>query len=163
MRSYKSLPSDAPSASALINLGWKPIAGNTTALEIVAPHIVSGPNGRLPMPDAHEAWQRGPLRAIRGHEGGRWHLSVSHRERIPSWREIGEVRDALLPKDVWLCVPHPPREYWMNIHPNVLHLWEIRDVRLIEQWREEGEMARAAGVGTPSGGTDEGGRFRLPG
>ena len=29
----------------------------------------------------------------------------------------------------------PPRSFWMNVHPDVLHLWEPRDEAMIEQWR----------------------------
>jgi hypothetical protein len=29
----------------------------------------------------------------------------------------------------------PPRSWWMNIHPHVLHAWETRDWLLIDQWR----------------------------
>lgn len=33
------------------------------------------------------------------------------------------------------CMGVPPRLWWMNVHPNVLHLWETRDDGLIEEWR----------------------------
>jgi hypothetical protein len=31
----------------------------------------------------------------------------------------------------------PPRSWWMNVHPDVLHLVETRDQALIESWRDE--------------------------
>lgn len=58
--------------------------------------------------------------------------------------------DALLPADVWLVVPYPPRRFWVNLHPNVLHLIETREASLIERCRQEGERAQADGYGEPS-------------
>lgn len=88
---------------------------------------------------------------------GRWHLSVAHAFRIPTWEELGAARDALLPPDVWLCVPHPPREHWANFHANTLHLVEVTDPGMIAQWRAEGENARARGASAPSGPRQGGG------
>lgn len=79
----------------------------------------------------------------------RWHLSISHPQRFPTWAEIGEARDRLLPPDVWLVVPHPPREWWLSLHPNCFHLWELRDENLIGQWKFDGEKAKRAGVNAP--------------
>lgn len=92
------------------------------------------------------------LCAIRAIEDGRWHLSVSHRSRIPTWGEMGDARDALIPPDVWMMVPHPPRRYWMNLNRYVLHLHEMRDPHLIERFKEEGDLAKRLGYGTPDDG-----------
>ncbi len=77
----------------------------------------------------------------------RWHLSVSHRSRYPTWEEIGEARDRLIPKDVFMCMPFPPREHWLSYEPNCFHLWEFRDDNLEAQMKYEGEAAREAGYG----------------
>lgn len=79
----------------------------------------------------------------------RWHLSISHPARYPTWEEIGAARDQLLPPDVCMCIPFPPRAWWMSIHPNCFHLWEIRDAPLVECWRLDGEQAKAIGYGRP--------------
>ena len=92
------------------------------------------------------------LVAIRGREMGRWHLSVSHRDRVPTWGELGRARDALLPPDAWLMIAHPPRKYWLNYDPRVLHMWEFRDYGLIRQFMVEGMEAQACGYGAPSDG-----------
>lgn len=84
----------------------------------------------------------------------RWHLSVSHRDRVPTWGELGEARDALLPADLHFMVPHPPRRYWMNLNRRVLHLWEMRDPDLAEQFEWEGAEAQRLGIGTPDSGDD---------
>jgi hypothetical protein len=90
------------------------------------------------------------LTAIRSRDMGRWHLSVSHRDRIPTWAELGFARDSLLPEGVWLAIWHPPRKHWLNYDHRVLHLWESRDPELIEQFQFEGEEAQRAGYGRPS-------------
>lgn len=90
------------------------------------------------------------LMAIVSRELDRWHMSVSHRDRMPTWGELGFARDELLPEDVFLCVPHPPRRYWMNLNHRVLHLWEMKDDELREQFRWEGSEAQGMGIGEPS-------------
>lgn len=108
-------------------------------------------DGQAPVPGA-TAFQHSSrgLAAIRSRDMGRWHLSVSHRDRIPTWAEVGFARDHLLPEDVWLMVAHPPREYWLNFDHRVLHLWEFDDPVLIEQFKVEGEAAQRLGHGRPS-------------
>jgi hypothetical protein len=92
------------------------------------------------------------LSAIRSVDMGRWHLSVAHRERVPTWGELGFARDALIPADVWMMVPHPPREFWLNLDRRVLHMWQFRDAKLVEQFQWEGEQAKAMGIGSPDDG-----------
>lgn len=80
----------------------------------------------------------GKCRIICAIEGGRWHLSISHPFRLPTWDEINAARDAIIPADVWLCQPMPPKEFWINLHSFCLHLWQIRDRDLIAQWAYDG-------------------------
>lgn len=89
-----------------------------------------------------------PGRISYDHE--RWHLSISHPERYPTWDEIGEARDALIPENVWLCMVHPPRAFWLNYNGHVLHLFELDDPPLIAQCKAEGRDAQVRGFGTPT-------------
>lgn len=97
-------------------------------------------------PDGAEpptCWRRGPLAALVGREpvgkdDPRWHISVQHQDRVPSWEEMVQAAHALRPGIVFV-IGVPPRSWWMNIHPHVLHLWELRDEALIGQWRFEGQ------------------------
>ena len=97
------------------------------------------------MGDPPKAWRRTPLQAILGHEqcGGydppRWHLSVAHMERIPTWEELVDAAHALRPGVVF-CLGLPPRSWWLNYDERVLHLWEIRDEALIANWRAANRM-----------------------
>jgi hypothetical protein len=66
----------------------------------------------------------------------RWHISVQHEDRIPNWNELVEAAHGLRP-GVPLAIGIPPRSWWLNIHPRVLHLIEIHDQHLLDQWRSE--------------------------
>lgn len=83
----------------------------------------------------------------------RWHVSVSHPFRLPTWPTLREIQDAIQPylgEPVWFCIPYPPRDSWMNCHPNTLHFWEIKDEPLKRQWKRDGQAARALGKGEPT-------------
>lgn len=71
-------------------------------------------------------------------EPRRWHLSISHPWRLPTWDEINAARDALVPANVFLCQPIPPKALWINVHAHTLHCWEIRDRELLVQWAFDG-------------------------
>jgi hypothetical protein len=58
-------------------------------------------------------------------EYGKWHISVSRPDRLPSWDEIRDVRYAIAPDDVTMAMILPPKSSYINIHPNCLHLWEM--------------------------------------
>jgi hypothetical protein len=102
----------------------------------------------IPPPTAHT---KGDLNALVGREPVgpdkegledlRWHISVRAKGRVPTWEEMVEATHALRPGVVF-CVPMPPRTWWINVHPDVLHVWEIRDTNLINQWRSETEGAK---------------------
>lgn len=66
----------------------------------------------------------------------RWHISVSRLDRVPKWDELVQAAHDLRPGVVFV-VPMPPRSWWINVHPNALHLWEVSDQALIDQWRAE--------------------------
>ena len=84
-------------------------------------------------------------------DDGRWHLSIAHPWRFPSWTEIGAAQERYIPPSVFMCMPRPPKEYWLNLHPNCFHLWEIRDELLLEIWKADGEEAQRIGYGQASG------------
>lgn len=67
----------------------------------------------------------------------RWHLSIAHPWRLPTWDEIKRARADLLPADVHFCQPMPPEKYWISVHNYCLHLWEIVDPSLTAQWELE--------------------------
>ena len=72
-----------------------------------------------------EAWSLGRCSVILTHtpEHG-YHLSIAHPFRYPTWDEIAEVRYALVPDEISMGMPLPPRSEYVNLHPNCLQLRE---------------------------------------
>ncbi len=86
----------------------------------------------LPMPMLETtAWAHGALRALVSKEGEYWHLSISHPIRYPKWDEIKEARYALLPNECTMAILLPPKEEYVNIHPNCFHLHEVKSGRIV--------------------------------
>jgi hypothetical protein len=76
----------------------------------------------------------------------RWHISLRYGEegldgRIPTWEELVIACHDLRP-GVPFALGIPPRSWWLNVHPHVLHLWELADGPLIAQWRAERQADR---------------------
>lgn len=60
-------------------------------------------------------------------ELGKWHLSISRKDRSPSYDEIRNARYALLPDDITMAQIFPPTKEFVNIHPYCHHLFEIEN------------------------------------
>jgi hypothetical protein len=86
------------------------------------------------------AFVKNPLQALVGREPVgdpddlRWHISLAHEERVPTWDEFASAMHELRP-GVPFVIGVPPRSWWMNYDDRVLHGWETKDEHLIEQWR----------------------------
>jgi hypothetical protein len=65
---------------------------------------------------------------------GRWHLSISHPKKYPTWRAIKEARYKFLPKDIYVAMILPPPEEYVNLHPNCFQLWEVNDPLAEKIW-----------------------------
>lgn len=52
------------------------------------------------------------------------HTSVSHKTRYPTWEELKEIKE-LLHGDVTVLQIMPPKNYYVNLHENCFHLWEL--------------------------------------
>lgn len=56
--------------------------------------------------------------------GEAWeHVSVSLKNRTPTWAELDFVKRTFFKDDEWAMQLHAPVEQHINIHPHVLHLW----------------------------------------
>jgi len=94
----------------------------------------------LPLALWPKCYRNGDLSAIVGREncGGeahdplRWHISLAAQGRVPTWAELAQSAHELRP-GVFFVVMVPPRSMWMNVHPNVLHLWETADPALARE------------------------------
>lgn len=73
---------------------------------------------------------------LQGETEPRWHISVAGEHTVPMWDTLVSVGHQLRP-GVCFVIGVPPESWWINIHPNVLHLYETRDLPLENQWRIE--------------------------
>ncbi len=68
----------------------------------------------------------------------RWHLSISGEHNVPPWNVMVAIAHAARP-GVCFVIGVPPRSWWLNAHPHVLHLWELKDAALLGQWKAEAQ------------------------
>lgn len=54
------------------------------------------------------------------------HLSISHPDRYPTWDEVAEARYRLIPDEAYMFMPLPPSEGYLNIHPYMFNLQELK-------------------------------------
>lgn len=121
-------------------MGWKQVGHSPEYLALWKENMGDEP--------APRAWQNSNgLTALVSREPTgpddrpRWHISVRYGDRgyngrVPTWDELVQTAHELRP-GVPFVVGIPPRSWWMNVHPDVLHLWELFDEALLEQWRFE--------------------------
>lgn len=69
------------------------------------------------------------LASVRQELDGRlWaHVSVSRRERLPSWDDLKLVKDLFVGRDRPAYQVLPRARDYVNVHPYVLHLWTPAD------------------------------------
>lgn len=65
-------------------------------------------------------------------ESGKWHMSISHPRRLPTWNEIRDARYLLLPADITMAMILPPPQQYVNLHPFCFHLHEIQTEGMAE-------------------------------
>lgn len=86
----------------------------------------------------------------------RWHISVSREDDmragnddVPVWRDFVAIVHHLRP-GVPFVIGIPPRNQWMNANPNVLHVYETRDVPMIENWKANAGAVKGTRAAEPS-------------
>ena len=84
--------------------------------------------------------------AVRGVEvppDHRWHVSVSRMAGydVPPWEALAAIVHAVRP-GVTFVIGVPPRSFWLNVHPGVLHAMETKDENLEERWKAETRALR---------------------
>ena len=67
------------------------------------------------------------LFAIASDQWGWEHVSVSRRDRCPTWDEMCQVKALFWDGDDCVIQYHPPESEYVNNHPNCLHLWRKVD------------------------------------
>lgn len=68
--------------------------------------------------------RKGPVVFVVASDGAGWeHVSVSRRDRCPTWEEMCQVKDMFWDSEDCAVQFHPPRSEYVNNHPYCLHLW----------------------------------------
>ncbi len=70
------------------------------------------------------------LKAVATYGLGWDHVSVSRKDRIPTWEEMCFVKDCFFDPEDCVVQYHPPRSKYRNCHPRCLHLWRPQAERL---------------------------------
>jgi hypothetical protein len=100
--------------------------------EIPPPRSVAGDPRLMKGANAYiRTYRLGECTVIVTREFGRWHLSIAHESRYPSWDEIAEARYRVLPDDVTMGLDLPPKSEYVNIHRNCFQIVEVLDAREI--------------------------------
>ena len=60
-----------------------------------------------------------------GEFDGLWHLSIDGKDRYPTWDEMVAVRYTLIPADVTMAMPLPPRADYINLNEHVFQITEV--------------------------------------
>ncbi len=72
-------------------------------------------------------------------DGRRWiHVSCSHRNRLPSWQTLREVKDTFIGKERKAIQVLPPQSEYVNLHNYGLHLWCCLDGDGLPDFRIDG-------------------------
>lgn len=63
--------------------------------------------------------------------GGGWdHVSVSFKNRCPSWDEMCKVKDIFFNEDECCVEYHPKKKDYINVYPYCLHIWKPQHVEI---------------------------------
>jgi hypothetical protein len=68
----------------------------------------------------------GECRIIVSYEPTGYHLSISCKNRLPSYGELVTARYRLLPRVKEMSMHFPPMDEFINVHPYTLHLFQTR-------------------------------------
>lgn len=58
-------------------------------------------------------------------DDGLWHLSMSRKDRLPSYDELKDARYQFMPDVHYAAQIFPPKSEFVNAHQFCLHLWEL--------------------------------------
>lgn len=58
-------------------------------------------------------------------EQGFYHVSISHKDRLPTYEELKAARYEFAPDAAYMAMIFPPKKEFVNMHDYTLHLWQI--------------------------------------
>ncbi len=83
--------------------------------------------GSSPLGSNYGYFESGPLRIISSGSGDRWeHVSVSCRDRCPTWEEMAKVKDLFWSDSETVLQFHPRGVEYIDEMSFCLHLWKRR-------------------------------------
>ena len=83
--------------------------------------------GMMILGERARVFRMGECAIILTREYGKWHLSISCKNRFPTWQEIHQARYDLIPNEAMMAMILPPKEQYVNLHENTFHLYEIKE------------------------------------
>lgn len=86
------------------------------------------PTTSVPLCEGTKAYTMDNCTVMVAREMNRWHLSIAHRNRYPTWDEIRDARYEFLPKEITVVMVLPPPSQYVNAHPNCFHLHECPEM-----------------------------------
>jgi hypothetical protein len=72
-----------------------------------------------------QAFTMGACRILVSRQAIGWHLSISRKDRLPTWEEVRDARYALVPDEALMALLLPPRSEYVNVHEFCLQLYEV--------------------------------------
>lgn len=72
-------------------------------------------------------FREGELTVFVSIDHGKWHLSVAHPSRLPTYEELKRCRYKYTPDKKYMAQIFPPKKEFVNFHPYCLHLWEVAE------------------------------------
>ena len=91
-----------------------------------ADYIAGMPSMIRELPSARVYYMAGCRIIVTDDPGQGWHLSISRRDRDPSWGEIATARYRLLADVPEMAMFLPPLDEYVNLHPFTFHLHEVK-------------------------------------
>lgn len=58
------------------------------------------------------------------------HVSVSRKDRTPTWEEMCFIKNLVFEEDETVIQYHPAKKDYINVHPYCLHLWKPLEANL---------------------------------
>src|SRR4051812_34239880 len=64
------------------------------------------------------AYKIGECSVIVTREYGKWHMSIAHPNRYPTWDECAQARYKAIPDNIWMAMILPPSGRYINMNTN---------------------------------------------
>ena len=69
----------------------------------------------------------GVLYVVVGWGAGWDHVSVSRKNKTPTYQDMKLIKRAFFAEDEWAIEYHPPESKYISVNDNVLHLWRPQE------------------------------------